>query len=108
MMGVDSENVGFEHLSELFRQLYTLLRAPARKLGVSRREFLGSSGGMAASFLAMNDVFGEFFKVDREEIFEPRRPPPTARRRTSSSCDSRAEPGHERASTRVASLARLC
>ena len=43
----------------------------AKKLGVSRRKFLGSSGGTAAAFIAMNDVFGKFFKVDREEMFEP-------------------------------------
>jgi predicted TIM-barrel fold metal-dependent hydrolase len=30
-----------------------------------------TSGGMAASFIAMNDVFGKFFKVDKEEMFEP-------------------------------------
>jgi hypothetical protein len=30
----------------------------ARRLGVSRREFLGSSAGMATAFLAFNTVFG--------------------------------------------------
>lgn len=39
----------------------------AKKLGVSRREFLRSSGGMAASFLAMNAVFGRFFEVAEAE-----------------------------------------
>src|SRR5712691_10688468 len=43
----------------------------AKKLGISRRMFLGSTGGTAAAFIAMNDVFGKFFKVDREEMFEP-------------------------------------
>jgi predicted TIM-barrel fold metal-dependent hydrolase len=43
----------------------------AKKLGVTRRSFMTSSGGMAASFIAMNDVFGKFFKVDKEEMFEP-------------------------------------
>ena len=44
----------------------------SRKLGVSRRKFLASSGGMAASFLAMNEAYGaEFFKVSKEEMFEP-------------------------------------
>ncbi|HZR09939.1 MAG TPA: hypothetical protein VFA79_15260 [Myxococcales bacterium] len=43
----------------------------AKKLGVSRREFLGSSGGFAAAFIAMNDVHGKFFNVDKEEMFEP-------------------------------------
>ena len=52
-------------------RLNELANTAAKKLGVSRREFLGSSGGMAASFLAMNEVFGKFFKVSKEEMFEP-------------------------------------
>jgi predicted TIM-barrel fold metal-dependent hydrolase len=44
----------------------------AKRLGVSRREFLSGSGGMAASFMAINEVFGkQFFKVDPIELFEP-------------------------------------
>jgi predicted TIM-barrel fold metal-dependent hydrolase len=35
----------------------------APRLGQSRREFLKTSGGMAASLLAMNAVFGRFFDV---------------------------------------------
>jgi len=42
-----------------------------RKLGVSRRQFLASSGGMAAAFLAMNKVHGESFQVSEAEITEP-------------------------------------
>ncbi len=53
----------------------------AKKLGISRRAFLAGAGGMAATFLAMNEVYGgPFFNVDREEMFdddasEGRRPP---------------------------------
>src|SRR5690349_6465912 len=44
----------------------------AKKLGITRRQFLSSTGGLAASFLAMNEVFGNtFFKVSAVEIFEP-------------------------------------
>jgi predicted TIM-barrel fold metal-dependent hydrolase len=44
----------------------------AKKLGISRRQFLASSGGLAASFLAINEVFGNtFFKVAAVEMFEP-------------------------------------
>jgi predicted TIM-barrel fold metal-dependent hydrolase len=43
----------------------------SRKLGISRRQFLASSGGMAAAFVAMNDVFGKFFNVHPAEMFEP-------------------------------------
>lgn len=43
----------------------------AKKLGISRRRFLASSGGIAAAFAAMNEAHGaEYFKVDREEMFE--------------------------------------
>ena len=42
----------------------------ARRLGVSRRAFLGSSAGMAAAFLALNQVFGRFFDVDPVEALE--------------------------------------
>jgi predicted TIM-barrel fold metal-dependent hydrolase len=43
----------------------------SRRLGVSRRSFLRSTGGMAAAFLAMNQVFGEFFAVSPVEAAEP-------------------------------------
>jgi len=44
----------------------------AKKLGVSRRKFLASSGGMAAAFVAMNEAHGaEYFKVSKDELFEP-------------------------------------
>jgi len=49
-----------------------LAASVSKQLGVSRRKFLASSGGMAAAFLAMNEAFGsEFFKVARDEMFEP-------------------------------------
>src|SRR5882762_5344206 len=44
----------------------------SKKLGISRRQFLSGSGGMAASFLAINEVFAnKFFKVGQVEMFEP-------------------------------------
>jgi hypothetical protein len=42
----------------------------SKKLGMSRRRFLRTSGGMAASFLAMNEIFGRFFDVHPIEMFE--------------------------------------
>jgi predicted TIM-barrel fold metal-dependent hydrolase len=39
----------------------------APRLGLSRREFLRTSGGMVTSFLAMNAVFGQFFNVSEAE-----------------------------------------
>src|SRR5262249_13574121 len=43
----------------------------AKQLGVSRRQFLATSGGMAAAFIAMNSVFGKFFYVSASEMTEP-------------------------------------
>lgn len=43
----------------------------SKKLGMDRRRFLASTGGMAAAFLAMNEVFGRFFDVNPIELFEP-------------------------------------
>ncbi|TMH72508.1 MAG: hypothetical protein E6H51_11640 [Betaproteobacteria bacterium] len=43
----------------------------AKQLGMSRRRFLASSGGMAAAFVAMNEVFGRFFEVSPLELFGP-------------------------------------
>ena len=43
----------------------------APRLGLSRRDFLRTSGGMAASLLAMNAVFGRFFDVLPVEAADP-------------------------------------
>jgi uncharacterized protein len=47
------------------------VESASKKLGIDRRRFLAGPGGMAASFLAMNEVFGRFFNVDPIEMFEP-------------------------------------
>jgi predicted TIM-barrel fold metal-dependent hydrolase len=41
------------------------------RLGLSRRQFLRTSGGMATSLLALNAVFGRFFDVLEVEASEP-------------------------------------
>jgi predicted TIM-barrel fold metal-dependent hydrolase len=43
----------------------------AKKLGITRRHFLETTGGMAASFMAMNQVFGANFQVSEAELYEP-------------------------------------
>jgi hypothetical protein len=43
----------------------------APRLGLSRRQFLRTSGGIATSLLAMNAVFGRFFDVSAVEAAEP-------------------------------------
>src|SRR5499426_4138076 len=39
--------------------------------GLSRRSFLASAAGMAAAFIAMNEVFGSVFEVAPAEAAEP-------------------------------------
>jgi predicted TIM-barrel fold metal-dependent hydrolase len=48
-----------------------MAEANSKRIGMTRREYLRSSCGMAVAFLAMNDVFGKFFSVDKVEAFEP-------------------------------------
>lgn len=52
-------------------RLAELADQAAAKLGVSRRKFFGTAGGMAAGFLAMNEVFGRFFNVSLVDLLEP-------------------------------------
>ena len=42
-----------------------------KRLGLSRRQFLHTSCGMAAAFLAMNDIYGDVFQVAPAEAREP-------------------------------------
>ncbi len=52
-------------------KLLEIASESSKKLGISRRKFLATSGGMAAAFLALNSVFGKFFDVDESELYEP-------------------------------------
>jgi predicted TIM-barrel fold metal-dependent hydrolase len=48
-----------------------LAEEASRRLNISRRRFLESAGGLAASFIAMNEVYGhELFKVSENEMFD--------------------------------------
>ncbi|MCL4790766.1 MAG: amidohydrolase family protein [Gammaproteobacteria bacterium] len=53
------------------RRIFELADHYSRKLGMSRRTFLRTSGGMAVSFMAMNEVFGPAFLVSEAEAAEP-------------------------------------
>ena len=52
-------------------RIQELVEFSSKKLGLTRRQFLVNTGAMAASFLAMNEVFGQFFNVRQEELTEP-------------------------------------
>src|SRR5215469_67737 len=49
-----------------------LAETAAKKLAISRRQFLEGTGGLAASFIAINEAFGgRFFMVSPVEMYEP-------------------------------------
>ena len=43
----------------------------SRKLGMSKRDFLRSSVGMASAFMASNMVYGPYWDVEAAETLEP-------------------------------------
>src|SRR5213076_113392 len=40
----------------------------AKRQGMSRRDFLRTGSGMAAAFVALNQVFGDCYEVDAAEV----------------------------------------
>ena len=54
------------------RRIYELADTYGKKLGLSRRQFLATSCGMAAAFIAMRDVYGAtVFQVHDNEARDP-------------------------------------
>jgi predicted TIM-barrel fold metal-dependent hydrolase len=60
-----------EKQKQVEARIAELAELASKKLGMDRRRFLASTGGMAAAFIAMNEVFGRFFNVHPIEMFEP-------------------------------------
>jgi predicted TIM-barrel fold metal-dependent hydrolase len=56
---------------EVEARLVALADALARKQGLSRRRFFQTAAGMAASFVAMNQVYGPLFAVSEAEAATP-------------------------------------
>jgi predicted TIM-barrel fold metal-dependent hydrolase len=56
---------------EVEARLKTLADELALRQGLSRREFLRTAAGMAAAFVAMNEVYGPLFGVSRAEAAAP-------------------------------------
>jgi uncharacterized protein len=52
-------------------RLKELAETTSRRLGMDRRQFLRSACGMAAAFVAMNEVFGPVYQVGEAEAAEP-------------------------------------
>src|SRR5260370_30936583 len=74
-------NGEFNPLPQTHRQrqfeerLKDLSEASARKLEMDRRQFLRTSCGMAAAFVALNDLFCPIFKVSAPQPAQPETAP---------------------------------
>ena len=53
-------------------RLSDLAERNSRTLGMDRRSFLGSACGMAASLVALNEVFGPYYDVRADETKDPK------------------------------------
>src|SRR6266851_90144 len=53
------------------RRIFELADINGKRLGLDRRQFLRTSCGMAAAFLAMNEIYGSVFQVTAAEAHEP-------------------------------------
>ena len=47
-----------------------IIEQSAARQGLTRRDFLKTTGGVAGALLAMNSVFGRFFDIGKIELFE--------------------------------------
>jgi predicted TIM-barrel fold metal-dependent hydrolase len=56
---------------EVVDRLRVMADRNAKRLGLSRRQFLQSSCGMAAAMICFNEVFGKTYEVDPIEAIEP-------------------------------------
>lgn len=75
MMTIPADESAIPHQNANQRKVELLARELtdrySHKLGLTRRDFLRSSSGMAVIFLAMNSVFGELFAVSPAEAADP-------------------------------------
>ena len=46
--------------------IQSLAEKCSKKIGLTRRDFLKTTNGMAVAFIAMNEVFGKYFNVQAE------------------------------------------
>lgn len=53
-------------------RLAGISEAASRRQGRSRRDFLRSGSGMAAALMALNQVFGDCYRVEAEEVEDPK------------------------------------
>jgi uncharacterized protein len=60
-----------ERQSQVEHRIKDIADRMSRRLGMDRRQFLRTSSGMAAAFVALNEVFGPLFQVGAAEAAEP-------------------------------------
>src|SRR6266576_3555689 len=60
-----------ETQKRLERRILELADTNAKRLGLSRRQFMRTSCGMAAAFLAMSEIYGPVFQVEAAESRDP-------------------------------------
>ncbi len=60
-----------ERQKQVQHKLVEMADHNAKLLGLTRRRFLQTTGGMATAFIAMNSVFGKVFDVDASEMLDP-------------------------------------
>src|SRR5689334_21090198 len=60
-----------ENQREVEARLKDMSDRLAKRQGMSRRRFFQTAAGMAASFVAMNQVFGNLFEVSAAEAATP-------------------------------------
>ena len=60
-----------ERQREVEARLLAMADELGGKLGLDRRKFFQSAAGMAASFVAMNEVYGPLFEVSKAEAATP-------------------------------------
>ena len=60
-----------EKQRELQARLLDLADGLAKRQGLSRRRFFQTAAGMAASYVAMNETFGNFFDATHAEAATP-------------------------------------
>ena len=57
---------------EYENRLAEISASAARRQGLSRRDFLRTGSGMAAALVALNQVFGDCYQVEAEEVDDPK------------------------------------
>ena len=70
-MDIEFNLMAIERQRQVEARIKALADELGRRQGLSRRQFLGTAAGMAAAFVAMNEVYGPLFSATRAEAATP-------------------------------------